>query len=101
MCGCDCCVSGDPTCYDPAQRGSRKWLCRCNCGNCIARVLDAHESWAREDERAQAGNRVAALFAGDWMGTPAWLVAVKNLRHYCAAAAADDRSAIEALGGKR
>lgn len=57
MCGCDCCQNGNPTCYDPAQRGSRKWLCRCDCGNCIARVLDAHESWAREDERMSEQTR--------------------------------------------
>lgn len=54
MCGCDCCKNSNPTCYDPTQRGSRKWLCRCDCGNCIARVLDAHESWVREDERGKA-----------------------------------------------
>jgi len=44
MCGCDCCIGGDPTCFDPSQvdtwASSRAWKCGCTCGNCLSRVID-------------------------------------------------------------
>jgi hypothetical protein len=43
MCGCECCQSGDPTCFDPSQvdtwASSRAWVCGCACPNCISRVI--------------------------------------------------------------
>ena len=44
MCGCDCCNSGNPTCFDPSKvdswASSKAWVCGCTCGNCLSRVID-------------------------------------------------------------
>lgn len=43
MCGCECCQSSNPTCFDPSKVdtwGSYKaWACDCTCPNCVSRVI--------------------------------------------------------------
>ena len=44
MCGCDCCNSSNPACFDPSKVDSwascKALSCGCDCGGCLSRVID-------------------------------------------------------------
>ena len=72
-------MNHDPLCLEyPATDNSRCHYCVL-----IAKV--------REDEQKNAGDRVCAVFAGDWPGSPAYLGTLRWLRKAAIAAAMDDR----------
>lgn len=52
MCGCECCQSSNPTCYDPTGRETfTRWLCRCTCPGCIVRFAEGHAAWTVAQQR--------------------------------------------------
>jgi hypothetical protein len=55
---------------------------------CICDRLRACEQRVLEE----AGDRVAAVFAGTWPGSPAYLLTLRHLRHSVIAAAMNDRT---------
>jgi hypothetical protein len=75
----------DPLC---PWEGSGEWEVVSSLGWCDECVQIAG---VREDEQAKAGDRVAAVFAGDWPGSPGYLSVLQHLRKSVIAAAMDDR----------